>query len=443
MVTLIGIFGFAFKLEIYAIFVIAGIAAMGWVLCKDLLPTFIAMMIISMVPLARYGEVGYFSNAYFVLFYLVPAFIARMFIYRMKFRIGRFFIPTLCVSVAITLGGLFYLSANDYFTMPGLYYVLGLGFGMLLVNFIMEANTPTDVDLSQFFAKMMLGVGIMGISMIITGYIKLAYLFNSNFYLFSMNFQWGNNLSNALLLSMPFAFYLSTRKKYSVLYFIIGIFEYLALILSLSRGGIIFGTLMFPLIVIATLVIAKKDRKILLITLLVMVAAIITLSIILLTPIFYNLTDNIAISDGESRILMYKLAWENFLAHPIFGTGLAYNPKLYYFPQAMCIYWYHSTFFQIIASLGIVGLLAYGIQSFYRIRSLWEVKNSFNIFVFLSVMGFAAYSMVNTGYFIPFPNMAALITVFIIVDRNNKYIKANPKLLEKELLYTNKKATVN
>ena len=113
-------------------------------------------------------------------------------------------------------------------------------------------------------------------------------------------------------------------------------------------------------------------------------------------------------------------------------------PNIYYFPRSMCIYWYHSTLFQILGSLGLVGVIAYGIQAFYRGRALLKVKSRFNLFVFIAIIGFAGYSMVNVGYFIPLPNMATLIMIFIIVDRNNKYLNKNPKLLEKELVLFHK-----
>lgn len=440
LITLIGVIGFAFRLEIYAIYVIAIFAAISWVICKDLLPTFIAMMIIAMVPLSRYGEIGYFSNIYYVIIPIGIALIARLFIFRPKnFPLGEFFIPTLAVAIAITIGGLFHLKFRDYFTMPAIYYVIGLGFGQLLINFVLESNIEKNVDHTIYLSKMMVGVGIMGISMVAITYIKQYEYIFTDLHFFAAHFQWGNNLSNNLLIAMPFTFYLACKKqKYSIFYFILGLLEYTAIVMGLSRGGTLFGTIVMPIAVIAAIVCSKQNRKkFAIVTSLFAISVIVCISVFLL-PQIKSMIAGLEVSPTEARVLLYALAWRNFLRNPIFGTGLAYNPNIYYQPQSMCIYWYHSTLFQVLGSLGLVGAIAYLIQAFYRGRALLKVKSKFNLFVFISILGFAGYSMVNVGYFVPLPNMAALLMIFIIVDRNNKYLKKNPKLLDEELIFSKK-----
>jgi hypothetical protein len=427
IVTLAGILGFATQHEIIAIYFIVLLTTIGWIVCEDLLQTFVAMAIVSMVPLTRYAQVGYFAPLYYIPIPIAIAFILHMIIFPIKIKLGRFFVPTLAVSIAITLGGAFYLSWQEYFSMPALYYVVGLGFGLLLINVIIESGQPQYREKNtEFFAKMMACIGIMGISMIAYTYIKNLELLKTNTYLFATNFQFGNNLSNILLLAMPFAFYLATRGKYSVFYYILGTFEYLALVLSLSRGGILFGTFIYPFVAISAIIVAKKDKKKLIITLISLILVSLTIFLIFFLPIISDIPTNFEISSSEARINLYKLAFENFLTYPIFGTGLAYNPHMYYFPQSMCIYWYHSTLFQIIGSLGIVGIIAYIIQFIYRIKTITRVKSVLNLFVFFAALGFGGYSMVNVGYFIPFPCLAVLLQMYIITNRNNNFVKTIP-----------------
>ena len=82
---------------------------------------------------------------------------------------------------------------------------------------------------------------------------------------------------------------------------------------------------------------------------------------------------------GDSgRIKLFKEAWELFKAHPIFGVGKGYvgtgTPT-----NEIGIYWFHSTFFQVIASMGIVGLMAYVYYYWARLKILFSnIKNSFN-----------------------------------------------------------------
>ncbi|NLL56083.1 MAG: O-antigen ligase family protein [Clostridiales bacterium] len=438
IVTLIGVLGFVFRLEIYAIYVVGIIAAIGWVVCRDLLPTFIAMMIISMTPLARYNSGSYFANIYYIAIPIGLALIARPFVFRPRnIRFGEFFIPTLSVAIAITLGGLFHISFKEYFTMPAIYYVIGLGFGQLLINVVLESNVQQNADHTIYLSKMMVGVGVMGICMVLSTYIKNFDLIGS--YKLREILQWGNNLSNNLLISMPFAFYLACKQqKFGWVYFIIGLLQYAAIVLGLSRGGIIFATISFPFAILAAIICAKKNRKSFIWVTIVCFAAAIIIALVFFLPQIKKLVSGLEISGKEVRVSLYGLAWRNFKKYPIFGAGLAYNPNIYYRPKPMCLYWYHSTLFQVLGSLGVVGVIAYSIQAFYRARALLRVKCRFNLFVAITMLGFAGYSMVNVGYFVPLPNMAILTMLFILVDRNNNYLKKNPKLLEQEFIFNKK-----
>jgi len=96
------------------------------------------------------------------------------------------------------------------------------------------------------------------------------------------------------------------------------------------------------------------------------------------------------------------------------------------------MYWYHSTLFQILGSLGIVGVIAYGYQEIVRFLTLVNVKSVFNLYTLLSIGGFAAYSMVNVGYFVPLPFVAIVVHMFIVAERYNKILKKNKDLLLEE-----------
>lgn len=425
-VTAVGLLGFALKAEIAAIYVIGILTAVSWILVKDITPSFIAMAVIAMTPLARYGQAGYFTPLYYIPIVLAPAFIARFFIFPVKIKTGAFFVPTLAVAVAITLGGIFFLSPKAYFSMPGLYYVFGLGFLMVIVNLILESYGEEGARCAPFLTKMMSGIGIMGIGMIAIFYYRYFPLIGSNFAAFSKNFQLGNNLTNNLLLSMPFSFYLSLKGKRKVLHLILGILQYFAMVLSLSRGGILFGT--FSFVVCSSTVIALSGKRkrlyyFLIIGLSVALAAFLAYK--LLTPVAEDILLGTRVNPDEARVKMYRLAWDYFKKYPLFGTGLQHNPNKYYFPQSMCIYWYHSTLFQVLASLGIVGVAAYALQSFYRLKTLSK-KTLFNLFVFFSILGFWGYSMVNVGYFVPFPFVAMTLQMMIIAERNNRFVKLSP-----------------
>ncbi len=427
LVTLIGAWGFIFKQEFTAIVIVTVILSIQWVFVKDILPSLLGAMILGMIPLARYGEVDYFLPLFWVLTYVVPAWIIHMIIYPPKFIKGRFFYPTLAIAISITLGGLFSPYFLDSFKGASLYYLSFLGFGMVMIYVFVENYLPNRKDAVLYFSKMMLGVGIMGILMV------------SSYYYYNWDdivnngglgryFQWRNNLSNNLLLSMPFAFYLAYKNKYVHFYYLIGVLQFVALVMSFSRGGIIFGTLVFPFLV-TTMFILKPKKSLGFITILVLVFG----AVYFMAEEYFDgfmtvindIRERVQISPDEARANMLRMAWENFKNYPVFGTGFGFSTAPHYNPQPMAMYWYHTTIGQIVGSLGLMGIIAYTYQMMLRGYTLIEKRTVFNLFVAFSIMGFAGYSMVNVGYFIPLPMVAVVIQIFILAERNNRFDKAS------------------
>lgn len=443
IILAISALGFIFRLEKYAMILLILLTSYNLIVNCDMMPNFLLLVMIAMIPLARYAEVGYFLPLKYLVPIPVMAFIIHFILYPSKPQSLTYLMPTIAVAVSITLGGLFSSYYIDNFTMPALYYIITLGIGMVGIYLLFEAYIPVNnKETIIYFSKIMVALGIMGIIMIITNYFRFGYLIKDDIRSLLSKFQFGNNLSTNLLLSMPFAFYLAIKSKYSVFYFIIGCLEYMAVVFSLSRGGIIFGTLMIPLIIIATIIFANKKQRIKLFTTLIIIIGIVTFIILLFSKELGDyVVSQVHISGSEARVNLYKLAWENFLKYPIFGTGLGFMYDDFYHPKAWCIYWYHSTLFQILGSLGILGVICYGYQYFVRFKNLYKKRTIFNAFVLLSFLGFEGYSMVNVGNFAPLPYVVMVIVMFIVVDRYNNCVSCDEKLFNDEkiqFLYKNK-----
>jgi hypothetical protein len=181
--------------------------------------------------------------------------------------------------------------------------------------------------------------------------------------------------------------------------------------------------LVFPLTFFATLYLSGRNRLKLFGDFILMMGVIyilLTVFVGTIPEIIQAMLDNVMISSEEPRALMYQYAIEVFLKYPIFGTGLGHD-VVYYNPQPMAMFWYHSTIFQIIGSLGLVGIIAYTYQMLMRGKTLIEAHSKYNLYLFLSILGFAGYSLVNVGYFIPLPFGPTLIMLFIVSERLNKF----------------------
>jgi hypothetical protein len=429
LITTIGMLGLYFHQEVLTIFILALIMSFSWLTTKDILPSFLLISTIALIALriprtaGREGLVD-IRLLYTTPFFVVPSFIIKMIIHPFKFKRGFFFYPTLAVAIAVTIGGIFVMPIEAYIEMRTLYHMFFLGIGMVFIYFVLERYLTTYKGIGDYFSWMMVGLGIMGVFMLGIAYYEKYYdiaMFNSR-----TQMQWGNNLANNLLLTMPFAFYLATKTKYTAFFTFVGLIQLLALLFSTSRGGVIFGLMMIPLVLVATLYISKNQRLKLL-TFIVLFGGIFYFAILTFvgsfTPLYEEIRDLITVSSTEARAELYKLALRNFLKYPMFGAGIGFDTSPYYAPATMSMYWYHSTFFQIIGSLGLVGVAAYVYQEIMRLYQLVRVRHAFNVFVFLALVGFSAYSMVNVGYFAPLPFVAMVVTMFMVVERHNEVIK--------------------
>jgi hypothetical protein len=423
MILIIGILGYVFTVEKYVMIILMILGIYNLIVVRDLLPIFALLLIIGMVPLGRHGEEGYFTpEMYYMVPFIAAAFIAHFIIYPPKVKSKKFLLPTAAVALAVTFGGLFSPTFINTFKMPALYYVISLGFGMVALYLMFEGYIEHgDKNLKIYFSKIMVILGLIGTAMIFTNYIRYIDLLKSNLNAFQSHFQFGNNISSNLLISLPFAFYLAVKSKYGAIYFIAGILQFFAMVFSLSRGGIISAVFIIPFVIAATLIFAKENRIKYICILIASFAIIVTLIMLFAYDLLGRIIENINVSGDEARVNLYKQAWENFLQYPVFGTGLGYyGDPAYYRPEAWCIYWYHSTLFQILGSLGVLGIICYGYQYFIRFKTIFKAKRLFNIFVLLSFVGFECYQLVNVGNFAPFPYVLGMIIIFIVLDRNNE-----------------------
>ena len=124
------------------------------------------------------------------------------------------------------------------------------------------------------------------------------------------------------------------------------------------------------------------------------------------------------ISGDEDRWKLLAAGVQDFLRHPLFGTGLgntAHSALAAIVPGSMAFY--HNLVAQVIGSMGIVGIFAYGVLIRDRFSLLLRGrKDPFVGAMLLSYLAMLMVSMTNPGEFCPFPNAALMVMVFSMVE---------------------------
>ena len=214
--------------------------------------------------------------------------------------------------------------------------------------------------------------------------------------------------------------YLSTRYRQGWVFLGIALFQYVCLIMTFSRGAILFGVISGVIALILSIIKAPNKKMHLL-----YVAITAVFALVLYLILRKNINEMIAalLDRGmgtSGRFDLYKEAWALFKAHPIFGVGKGYVGTITV-TNGTGIYWFHSTIFQILASMGVVGLVAYVYYYWARFKVLFSnIKNSFNLFVLAVWVGFEGYSLINTGTFVAYPCMALVIVMTALLEHTQK-----------------------
>lgn len=385
----------------------------------DLISSLLPFLLICTFTLKCYDSFDTFMGYAWAAVPAVAAVIFHFAYYRKKITLGENFTGVCSVAVAVTLGGLFSISAKDYFRGISLYYVFALGIGMVLGYLVVRASLegrPIE-ESSQRFAVFMYLWGAFA------AYMVFQFIFANWGTVMETKaipeFQWSNNISTVLMFAMPFPFYFALKNP---IHLIPGYLMYIATMLTASRGGMLFGSA--EIIIITTYVIFAAERKLTRWTVvgITAAAAFVIWKNLLGIADLLNITPITKpeglINAGEARIILIKRSFEDFKSNIWFGRGLGYAGNVdAYNPKKGSLYFYHMMIPQVIGSMGICGILGYLWQFILRVRTILRRINRYTLCLFISYLGVFMMSQVNPGEFVPLPYSLIAVTLFIIIEK--------------------------
>ncbi len=416
--------------HIWGTVVMAYITGLVFLFTGDIMAMLTPLLFTYLVAIRCYNSLADFKKIWFLAIPLVLILLFNIFAYGKKPTVkGSQFVPMLLVSIAVTLGGAGVISKEDYFGGAALYNMLGIGFGMLLFycGLFPRISTENGYSLIERLTKIMVYVGLAGALMIIAHYIinindVIDNIINENkggiLYM-----RWRNNTSTILMMAMPFAFFAANKKSYSI---IIGFIFYLAMLLTGSRGGMVFGTVELVMCIIMFVLYDRRRR----LAYASICGCFVIVALIFLPEItqFLNYTLSrlfkvlneflLGGEDTETRVRHYARGVKDFFNHPIFGTGLGNMTNRDIFkskPGSLC--WYHCEPIQIAGSFGTVGIVTFVYQFFKRNMLIWKKATLFNMTIFLSYISLELMSLVNPGILCPVPYLLLVVIYMIVVEK--------------------------
>ena len=396
------------------------------------------MSIVAPVMFTLLMSVKYYRNftelTGYMWYAIVPfalALIFNLIYYRRPFSGGSFTRPLIAVSAALILGGCGEISAEEYFKPVSLYYTLGLGLMMLLLYLLIRSRLVNErkYKRTERLAEILYAAGLVVVLTIIVFYA-------ANFEKFLergsvLFYKPRNYATSVLLMCLPMCCLMVKRSNIHL----IGMgLMYAAMILSGSRSGLLFGTLLFALCAVY-IYINNKDSRRLYICLALILAIPVCFFAVKYVPELYSsrLVNGNFISGDETRVTYIRLGTANFLSNPIFGIGIGNIKDIEVFKAIVpgCIVFYHNIIIQVISSMGILGIVAYSWHFIARAGLIWKNRRSecFAIYGF-SYLGILLMSLTNPGIFCPFPEAGLLVLIFALLENESE--NNNYKLEEEE-----------
>lgn len=353
----------------------------------------------------------------------IAGIIGHLFIYPpKKFKLFKLTIPLILVSIALFIGGIGVIDSKSYFN--SMTFILTLGVLLLaLYYFIMLYTCPKDfVDIKRYTCFILFFLGLVLICQAFIHLIRMQPPNIDHIMRAEFNVGWGNRngIALSLTLMIPAAFYLAyTSKHLAILYYIVPFIQHIGVFLMFSRAGLIIITIEMVVSIIYTFI--KGSNKSHLVYTIGIIGILIAIFMLKNSEIVMQMIEIIDTHfDGTTskRDLLYKEAMQVFLEHPLFGAGVGYIGSIFSVAPH-CMYWFHNTILQVMANMGIIGLICYVI--FYVARGVIMFSNpkQFNMILSIALVMFEIYCLAENATFIPFPNMYIVILITAIMEYNN------------------------
>ncbi len=408
---------------------------------RDVTPLIIPIFFVTYI----FRDFSIFNTVWCIII-LAPVAIAlvlHFILYPVKnFKLGGLSLAIAIVCLSLFLGGLLSKYIIEYPRSIANNILIGPLVLIVYLLFINYIEPPEYFDLKNYFCSALVCLGILMCAEIYYFYYHHTYLKDDYFSYLSMG--WGNKNGSAmvLLITIPAVYYYLAKSKYVLPYVFTLAFFYLAMYLSNCDGCLAILCAFTPFILLFLFIRTKRYKKRLVIIAEIFVFVFLAFILCILKPqivdtlIGYLLNKT---SDDNLRSRLYREGWALFLKNPLFGAGMGYYNDLYFKPELglINVYYFHSTLFQTLGCLGLVGVFAYVYYYIARYKILLAKNTSFNLYTFYSFTMITCYGFIDTCEFSIIPTLLFMTILLAVVEvaNNRSAHYMMPSLAESQTSY--------
>lgn len=350
-------------------------------------------------------------------------------------------LPTLIVtgvSVAVTVAAIVIFAVRHWksgnaFSRHGILEGLVIFCGAMMLNGLFSPNyTPMNLFFSGVIAAILLAVyvlfsrlvhfdgqsmGYLMYCLVIAGLLIAAELILA--YLTTVQFEGGEIVKGSVVLGwgvwttiggmlaflMPTCFYFAASHRRGWIGYLVGLFLYVCILLSQSRGALLFGSLGLALCMIYLCFKGKNRKQNRIFTLAIFLLG--AVGCLLLADKLISLVQNfLQYGFGDNgRFEIWKIGMNHFLENPVFGSGFYDSYTTEEWERIIDPYLYHNTVVQLFGSMGLVGVLAYAYHRFCTVRLVWRCPTEGNIFLAIAILMLLLFSLLDVLFFKMYPSI--------------------------------------
>ncbi len=436
----VNVFCYYLGLDLVIIYYTAIVGTLILILCDDLSPLISLFLFMNIMVTKQHspsyltgGSDYYFQTAVLAQVIVCISSLVIAVFYRIvklclerKFKATPVFYGLCALAIALIANGMF----SENYKPTDLMYGAFMAFFFLGIFVLLKDNIKPCKELYERIA-----LGFMALSAVLILELIVTYATTENIFVNGVvnraliAFGWGmyNTYGMLIVLCIPAALFLAAKLKHGYLFTVYSFVLVVAAVMCMSRQSMLTAAVIFILCIIILLVKGKYRLQNLIICGVALAALIVILGIFhdKVGEYLKNVFANIEVDgelNGSSRTILWRTAFRNFISAPIFGTGF-----YVFLPQAAPMVgldiiplMYHNTFMQLLASCGIVGLLAYVVHRIQTVISFMKKITFERTYVAITLLALLIISIVDNHMFYILPTLvySSLLSVLVRSEKD-------------------------
>ncbi|MBE7089251.1 MAG: O-antigen ligase family protein [Clostridiales bacterium] len=438
---LIGSICWWFSLSLVSVAVFAGVAVLIFLFCKNVNNFFALLFYVSFfiknIYVGNTNWIGYIVSIAIAVVFIFAFAIKMIIVEKISLKDSKMAIAIILSSVAFLLGGV--IGRFDILVFA---ITLGLSLATFVIYLIARHRT---CELTKYFAKLFMIGGVFLIINILAHRLSLTgsiFIGKPQGELFFFSSQTLNTAAIYIMLAIGGCYFFGAGKKWDVLWFLLSVFFYGAVILTSCRAAILVASLVIIAIFVLFIVQSKRRLNFLWLTL----ALALCLGVVLI--VFRGQVGKLIAMIGEKlnsglngRDELWPWCIEMFKKYPVFGFGFVADEPVPSLSHNTTVALAHNTPLQWLTSLGIIGTLVMCYFYFVKYKIVFKGASLNKCFLIISILAIELIGMFDQT-----PSMDIFMYILAVVliaccerpKKQYKMVKTYKKAVWKTPLHMHK-----